>query len=353
MQQRAGEAEVRLTARGRLAAALGILLLILVVLAIPAGLWLRSVGLWKASDPGRTVVVVIPKGSGTSEIGDLLAEKGVVDSALGFRIAVYLEGDVGDIQAGRYTLNEGLSAKDALAELAKGPHIPEIVEVTFPEGSWLEEFADTYAEATGDPREEFLDAATSGKIRSRWQPDDIDTLEGLLFPATYEVASKDDPSEMVRRLVEEFDERFQEAGAESADRLGITPYEAIIVASMIEAEAFVDSERPKIASVIYNRLEEGTPLGIDATIIYGLGERGRDLTDEDLATDSPYNTRENVGLPPTPIGAPGEASLEAALNPDETDLLYYVLADCEGHHAFSETYEEFLDNVDRYRELDC
>lgn len=344
---------MRLTARGRFLAALGILVLILAVLAVPAGLWLRSVGLWKASDPHGRVVLVIPKGSGTSEIGDLLADKGVIDSATGFRLAVYLEGDVGDIQAGRYTLPLGLSAKDALAELQKGPHIPEIVSVTFPEGSWLEEFADIYAETTGDPKEDFMEAATSGRIRSRWQPDDAETLEGLLFPATYEVATKNDATDMVKRLVDEFDERFAEAGAASADRLGITPYEAVIVASMIEAEAFVDSERPKIASVIYNRLEEGTPLGIDATIIYGLGERGRDLTDEDLATDSPYNTRENVGLPPTPIGSPGEASLEAALNPADTDLFYYVLADCDGHHAFSETYEEFLANVERYRELDC
>ena len=344
---------MKLTARGRFFAAIGILLVILLVLAVPAGLWLRSVGLWKASDPRGRVVLVIPKGAGTSDIGDLLADKGIIDSATGFRLAVYLEGDIGDIQAGRYTLPRGLSAKDALAELQKGPQIPEIVEVTFPEGSWLEEFADTYSDATNDPREEFIDVATSGEIRSRWQPEGTETLEGLLFPATYEVAAKDDAADMVRRLVDEFDERFAAAGGASAERLGITPYEAVIVASMIEAEAQVDSERPKIASVIYNRLEEEIPLGIDATIIYGLGERGRDLTDEDLATDSPYNTRENLGLPPTPIGSPGEESLEAALNPAETDLFYYVLADCEGHHAFSETYEEFLENVERYRELVC
>ena len=345
---------MRLTARGRLAAALGILLLILAVLAVPAGLWLRSVGLWKASDPSGRVTVVIPKGASTAEIGDLLAEEGVVDSALGFRIAVYLEGGVGDIQAGRYTLSKGLSAKDALAELQAGPKVPEIVEVTFPEGSWLEEFAEIYASATGDPAEDFVEAATSGRIRSKWQPGEIDTLEGLLFPATYEVATKNDAADMVSTLVAEFDERFAEAdGAASTGRLGITPYEAVIVASMIEAEASVDSERSKIASVIYNRLEEEIPLGIDATIIYGIGERGRTLTTEDLEQDSPYNTRENLGLPPTPIGSPGEASLNAALDPADTDLFYYVLADCEGHHAFSETYEEFLENVERYRELVC
>lgn len=348
------EGDVRLTGRGRFVAAVGILLVIAAVLTLPAFLWLRSVGLLKASDPSGRVSITIPKGSGTSEIGDLLADEGVVSSALGFRIAVYLEGGAGDIQAGKYTLSKGLSAKDALAELLKGPKAPEVFSVTFPEGSWLEQFADSYADASGRDAQEFVDLATSGQIRSKWQPDSVDTLEGLLFPATYEFRGKDDTAAVVKRLVDEFDDRFGEADPEgAAASLGVTPYEAVIVASMIEAEALVDSERPKIASVIYNRLEDGIPLGIDATIIYALGERGRDLTDEDLAIDSPYNTREVVGLPPTPIGSPGEASLEAALHPAETDLFYYVLADCEGNHAFSETYEEFLENVERYQELSC
>ena len=334
-------------------AALGIFLLILVVLSVPALLWLRSVGLMRASDPTGSVAIVIPKGSGTSEVGDLLAENEIVPSALGFRIAVYLEGGAEDIQAGEYELPRGLSAKDALAELIKGPKAPDVLRLTFPEGSWLVEFAAKYAEITDRPSNEFLDLATSGRIRSRWQPKSVDTLEGLLFPSTYEVATKDSARDVIERLVDEFDERFAAAGAASAGKLGLSPYEAVIVASMIEAEAFVPEERPKIASVIYNRLDQDQALGIDATIIYGLGERGRDLTDTDLAKDSPYNTRKVTGLPPTPIGSPGMSSLEAALDPAETDFFYYVLTDCAGHHAFSETYDEFLDNVADYRNLSC
>jgi UPF0755 protein len=163
-----------------------------------------------------------------------------------------------------------------------------------------------------------------------------------------------DAETLIETLVAEFESRFNAAGGRTAaKKLGVTPYEAVIIASMIEAEAFVDEERPKIASVIYNRLEAGTPLGIDATIIYGLQDRGRDLTDEDLATESPYNTRLVTGLPPTPIGSPGFSSLEAALHPAKTDLFYYVLADCEGHHAFSESAAEFERNVAAYRELEC
>ncbi|HYN36012.1 MAG TPA: endolytic transglycosylase MltG [Actinomycetota bacterium] len=343
----------RLTRRGRVAATLGILLLILIVLTVPALLWLRSVGLLKASDPSGKVTVVIPEGSSTSEIGDILEDKGVVASATGFRIGVSLEGGSEDIQAGKYTLSKGLSAKDALSELLKGPEGPEIVRVTFPEGSWLVEFADTLEANTGLPAGEFEDLATSGSIRSRWQPKSVETLEGLLFPATYDISEKQDVEDVIELLVDEFDQRFDAADASRAKKLGVTPYEAAIVASMIEAEALVDEERPKIASVIYNRLEAGTPLGIDATIIYGLGERGRDLTTEDLQQDTPYNTREILGLPPTPIGSSGETSLEAALHPANTDLFYYVLSDCKGHHAFSETYDEFLQNKAVYEGLTC
>ena len=347
-------AETKLTKRGRFVAALGVLLLIFAILAVPALLWLRSIGLLKASDPSGRVTLVIPKGATTSEIGDILEEKGIVSSSLGFRLANYMEGDAESIEAGRYTMQKGLSAKDALEALAKAePQGPTVVNVTFPEGSWLVEFADTLESNTGLSEDEFERLATSGEIRSRYQPESIDTLEGLLFPATYEVSEKQSVDDVVRLLVDEFDERMQDAGARKTKKLGVTPYEAAIVASMVEAEAYVDEERAKIASVIYNRLESGTPLGIDATVIYGLGERGRDLTTEDLEKDTPYNTRENIGLPPTPIGSPGDASIKAALNPEQTDLFYYVLIDCEGHHAFSETYDEFLVNKAEYEGLTC
>ena len=343
----------RLTRRGRLVVTLGIMLLIVALLALPAVLWLRSLGLLKASDPSGKVTFSIPKGAGTSRIGEILEREDVIDSAFGFRIAVYTEGGLGEIQAGKYTLSRGLSAKDALAALEDGPRIPPIVQVTFPEGSWLEEMAATYASATGGSAERFTELATSGQIRSRYQPPGTATLEGLMFPSTYDVSDKEDEADVVKKLVNEFDERFSALGADNAGNLGVTPYEAAIVASMIEAESRIDSERPKIASVIYNRLEQDIPLGIDATVIYGIGERGRELTTEDLEQDSPYNTREVLGLPPTPIGAPGEASLEAALKPAESDLLYYVLVDCEGNHAFSESYEEFLDNKAIYEGLEC
>ena len=344
---------MRLTRRGRLMAALGILLAIVAVLSIPVLLWLRSIGLLRESSPDGRVTVRIPKGAGTGKIGELLEDNEVVPSAIGFRIAVYLEGGFEGIQAGEYTLARGLSAKEALAELEKGPKTPPIVRVTFPEGSWVEDFAATVDDATDIPAKEFERLATSGRIRSKWQPKSIDTLEGLLFPSTYDISEKQDASDVVERLVAEFDERYSGLRPQRAEEMGVTPYEAVIVVSMIEAEAYVDEERAKIASVIYNRLDAGIRLGIDATIHYALGEHKEALTTEDLQVDSPYNTREVAGLPPTPIGAPGEKSLAAALNPADTDLFYYVLADCAGHHAFSETYDEFLVNKAAHQELEC
>jgi UPF0755 protein len=345
---------LKLTKRGRLIAALGIFVLILGVLAAPAALWLRSVGLLKPSDPHGKVTVIIPKGSGVSDIGDLLADKDVIDSAFGFRIAVYLEGGSEDIQAGAYELPQGLSAKDALAELlARGPKDPDIVRVTFPEGSWLTDFAATLDENTDISGKEFLAITEEGQVDSPFKPKNVDTLEGLLFPSTYEVGKNETAAGFAQRLADEFVKQTRGLGFERAKKTGIDPYEAITIASMIEAEAYVDKERPMIARVIYNRLNIGMPLGIDATISYALGEHKGSLSSSDLDIDSPYNTRKEKGLPPTPIGAPGLSSLRAALDPAAGDWLYYVLADCEGHHAFSSSYNEFLKDKAVYESLDC
>jgi UPF0755 protein len=344
---------VKLTRRGRIFTALGILVLILALLAAPAYIWLRSLGLLKESDPHGNVRVVIPKGSGVEDIGQILEDENVIDSALGFRFAVYLEGGGEDIQAGEYNLPEGLSAKDALSALMRGPKEPEVVLVTIPEGSWLTEFAEIIGSQTHIPEDEFLKVVESGAVRSPFKPKDVDTMEGLLFPSTYEIGKKETAQTLAQRLADEFVKQTGGLDFDAARKTGISPYEAIIVASMIEAESRIDSERPKIARVIYNRLNMDMPLGIDATIHYGLGKRGGDLTASDLAADSPYNTREVAGLPPTPIGAPGLESLEAALNPADGDWVYYVLNDCEGNHAFSETYDEFLENKAVYENLEC
>jgi UPF0755 protein len=345
-----------MTRRGRIIVGLSVLLAIFAVPALAGYIYLRSIGFMGNSDPGRPVAFVIPKGASIDEIGRVLESKGVIRSAFGFRLATYFDEGAEDIQAGRYKLTRGLTARDALqALLGKGPLAEKFITVTFLEGYWLEDFAATLAKNSDIRAREFMDLATSGDIRSRYQPKNVDTLEGLLFPSTYQLGVKEDARQVVTKLVEEFEKQAASAGLSGGlrRRAQITPYEAVIVASMIEAETRVDSERPKVARVIYNRLNEGMLLGIDATVLYALGEHKETLTASDLEIDSPYNTRKFPGLPPTPIGAPGLAALKAAVNPADGEWLYYVLADCEGNHAFSESYEEFLQNKNEYQELEC
>lgn len=342
-----------LTRRGRIVSAFAVLIGLLVAGSLGAFLYLRSIGVNSASDPGPKVEVVIPSGASAAAIGEALQEKGVIESAFGFRVAAYLEGGAEKIQAGRYELPTGLSANDALAILVEEGPVVEFVNVTFPEGSWLSDFAGILEDKTHIDGDRFLRLTTSGKIESKYRPPNVETMEGLLFPSTYQIVERDTARSVAQRLAGEFEKQADKVDFSRAEALGVTPYEAITIASMIEAEAALDEERPMIARVIYNRIEEGMELGIDATVQYAIGEHKEELTVSDLAVDSPYNTRKHPGIPPTPIGAPGLASLRAAIAPADGPWLYYVLNDCEGHHAFSASYDEFLANKDVYQSLEC
>jgi peptidoglycan lytic transglycosylase G len=344
-----------LTRRGRLVTLLVIIVTLFGVPALGGYIYLRSIGFYGESDPGGRVAIVIPRGADAGRVGDILEEAGVVDSGFGFVLATRIDGGFEDIQAGRYELFRGLTARDALATLTKRrPLAEDFVTVTFPEGSWLEDFAARLEEDTHLSKRRFLRLVTKGGVDSPLLPPEVETLEGLLFPSTYQIIRKDNEVEVARRLVDQMAEEIDGLDfAVKAESLGVTPYEAVIVASMIEAEAKAPGDRDKIARVIYNRLEEDMRLDIDATVLYALGEHKEVLTNTDLAVDSPYNTRRVAGLPPTPIGAPGAGSLEAAVNPADGDWLYYVVSDCEGHHAFSESYDEFLQNKAKYQALEC
>jgi UPF0755 protein len=299
------------------------------------------------------VAFVIPKGAGVETIGKLLEDKGVIPSAFGFRIAAYLDGGADRIQAGRYELPTGLTARDALDELDGAVPFEDFVTVTFPEGLWLEDFARILEEQTDLSGDRFLKVLENGKVRSALLPQGSTNHEGLLFPSTYQISEKDDEVSVARRLVSEMEERVAPIDFGVAESLGYSRYEAIVIASMVEAEAKIDSERAKVARVIYNRLEIGEKLGIDATVNYAIRDHKLGLTVSELATDSPYNTRLYPGLPPTPIGAAGEEALQAAASPAEGEWLFYVLADCDGRHAFSESYDEFLVDKAAYEALGC
>jgi UPF0755 protein len=194
-------------------------------------------------------------------------------------------------------------------------------------------------------KERLAQVISAGGVRSQLFPDLTD-LEGVLFPDTYEIEQGADETAVVRVMVSQFDRVAAQIGlAGSADNVGVDPYSVLIIASLIEEEAKVDEDRAKVARVIYNRLAQGIPLGVDATLCYLKDEQPCVLRQSDLQQDSPYNTRLVRGLPPTPIASPGKASLEAALNPADGDWIFYVLdpqVDSKGtHHLFTASASEF------------
>jgi UPF0755 protein len=295
---------------------------------------------------GEEMRVVVPRGSTLGEIAELLEGNGVISSAGFFELRARIEGRSGDLKPGPYGFQENMSYDAVLDRLEKGV-APNVVMVTIPEGRSRREIAPlvegldgNYLRATR--RSPVLDPSDyrAGRVRS---------LEGFLFPATYELKKGQPVSRLVERQLEAFKRNFDEVDLRFARSRNLTPYDVLIIASMVEREAQVARERRLVASVIYNRLRRDIPLGIDATIRYALNQWNRPLRQSELATSSPYNTREIPGLPPGTIGNPGLASIKAAARPARSDYLFYVVkpGTC-GEHAFSSTDSEFQEDVARY-----
>lgn len=296
---------------------------------------------------GPKVAVEIPFGSSTQRIAALLAGKGVVKNARNFRLYVKVKG-AGPFQAGSYTLRKNSSFDSVIAALSKGPEI-SYQKLTVPEGLTVKQVSELVGKMPGRSAEKFLAAAGDGTVHSKYQPAGSTNLEGLLLPDTYNFEAKDDEHAILRRMVAAFDTAAAEARVDDVAQGGLVdPYQAIVVASMVEREARVPDDRGMIARVIYNRLEKKMPLQVDATVIFALGrtgEKGLRVLNKDLEVDSPYNTYKVAGLPPGPIASPGRASLRAAVAPTDGPWLYYVVIDASGKHAFATTLAEHNRNI--------
>jgi len=302
---------------------------------------------------GEAVEVEIPSGSSAAQIGRLLAEAEVISSAPEFERAVRLQQVSDRLQAGTYDLEKGMTVDAVIARLVEGPG-GGVIRFTLIEGltvpQMLESLADQANFAVADLEASLLNGlVTSDLLPGR--PDSLTAWEGLLFPDTYEIFADDQPAEVLQLLADTAELRVASVDWTYLTERGLTPYDGVIIASMIEREARLDEERPVIASVIFNRLDQGMLLQIDATVVYALGGLpAGGLTVADLAVDSPYNTYLHEGLPPTPIAGARLASLRAAAAPAETTYLYYVLFDEEGRHAFTDNFEDFLDLQAQARE---
>jgi UPF0755 protein len=287
--------------------------------------------------PGRPVTITVSAGESSVEIGRALRDAGVVDSVNRFRDVAEERGLDGLLKPGTYRLVTGMSIDAVLDLLAKGPSTG--IPVTIPEGFTVAQIVDRLAATKQFSKAELAKAVKSKDLIVPHRPKGVASLEGLLFPDTYGIEPDATAEGVVQDMLDQLEivlSRYQLSTAPQ----GLSAYQLLIVASMIEREAKVDGDRPKIAAVIYNRLAAGKRLEIDATVEYAVGHA--ELTAGDLRSPSPYNTYTHTGLPPTPIAAPGEAAIRAALQPADGDWIYYVLASERGEHAFTNSYQEFL-----------
>jgi peptidoglycan lytic transglycosylase G len=328
---------------------------LLALAAIGVALYALNATFQPFHDKGTGAVAVrIPAGADASKIGDLLEQRGVVDSGTFFVVNATLTGRRGGLRPGRYTLRRGMTNGDAITALTKGPKVRVVptVNVTIPEGPSIREAAPIVDK--GPLTGSYLKAAKSRKVLRRVRrlgaPKRAKTAEGFLFPATYTLVDGSPARDLVAKQLTAFKHNFGRVGMSHARRKKLTRYDVLIIASLVEREAQLDRERPLIASVIYNRLKQGIPLGIDATIRYETNNWRRPIRVSELNADTPYNTRLRRGLPPTPIGNPGLKSLKAAAHPARTSYIYFVRKPGKsGAHAFSSSDAQFQRDNERYQ----
>jgi uncharacterized YceG family protein len=327
-------------------------LLALVVLVVAAAVIWFLVQLFQpfqGSAHGR-VTVTIPPHSGAQQIGDQLEREGVISSSFFFNLRAALAGDRGKLLSGTYHLQLGMSYGDTLKALKTPPPKAKVSNLTIIEGRTrrqLDALLRTQKIGSG-----YLAATRHSPVlkpADYGAPANTPSLEGFLFPDTYQLRDPVTISALVADQLKTFRRQFAKISTAYARSRHLSPYGLLIIASMVQAEAQTSRDRPLIASVIYNRLADHMPLQIDATTRYATGNYTRPLTVSELNSPSPYNTRVHAGLPPTPIGNPGIASLQAAAHPATTNYLYFVVKPCSnGESAFSSSYSAFLADVQKY-----
>jgi UPF0755 protein len=301
-------------------------------------------------DGSGRVEVTVPKGASVSEVGDLLGEREVVDSSTMFQVRVTLAGKRSELYPGHFTLAHGMSYGAAIDALSQPP-VKRVTTVTIPEGYSRSQAAQLVGEdgLEGDYRREtvrskYLNPAQYGGRGAR-------DLEGFLFPDTFELKPGAPAADLVQLQLQDFKRRIKGVDMSYAKSKNLTVFDVLTIASMIEREAGVSGQRKLVASVVYNRLHEGMPLGIDATIRFATGNYDEPLTESELAVDSPYNTRTNAGLPPGPINSPGIEAIEAAAHPARSPYLFYVnKPNTCNELAFAKTEAEFEADVAAYNE---
>jgi UPF0755 protein len=306
------------------------------------------------------VEVTIPKGSSVGEVGELLEKKGVISDGLIvsgstlFQARVTIAGKRSSLFAGKFTLAKDMSYGEAIDELSHEPESaettkPGVVTVTIPEGN----SRPLVAKLVGEDgiKGNYMKATKKSKYLNpeKYGGKNVKSLEGFLYPDTWELKTKQPVSDLVQLQLEDFKKKIKQVNMKYANSKNLTIFDVVTIASMIEREAGVPKQRKLVASVIYNRLHEGMTLGIDSTIRFATGNYEQPLTQKQLESNSPYNTRTHAGLPPGPINSPGLAAIQAAAHPAKTQYLFYVNNpnSCD-ELTFTKTEAEFEEAAAKY-----
>jgi UPF0755 protein len=341
-----------MTGRTSLRLAGGFTLLLAVafgLFALQLNMWLKPVDTPVLSQ--EPILVSIPSGSSSIRIAGILKENGLIRHAQVFRYYAKYRGLDSKLKAGNYIFTYGMSINELLQELTAGNVYRPTVRVTIPEGFSLEQIAMRLAQNGLVDYDEFMDLA-AGTIPASGQQTAGQryTLEGYLYPDTYEFDTNISAEAILQRMQGRLEQVLTPELRQRTEELGLSIHELITMASLVEREVQAPEERDIVAGVLHNRLKKEKPLELCASVIYALGEHRNELLLTDLEVDSPYNTYKNSGLPPGPIASPGKDSILAVLYPAETDYLYYVLKDDgTGTHYFGRTFAEHQANIRKAR----
>lgn len=301
------------------------------------------------SGKSKSAVVSIPKGSTTAQVAHILRKKGLIQSEFVFRQYAKFSGYAPKLKAGEYKISPSLDLKGILALLSKGSVVS--YSFTIPEGYNVKQIDEVLKEKGYVDSQRFLDLVLHGGDLDvaflKNTPVNQVGLEGYLFPDTYKVTKDMTEEQIIKMMLDVFQEKIGKDYTKKAAAQGLTLHQAVTLASIVEREASKDSERPKVAAVFLNRLKLGMKLESCATVQYALGTQKERLLYKDLEIDSPYNTYKIQGLPIGPIASPSLASLMAVINPAPIDDLYFVVSK-DGKHIFSKTLNEHIRAKQRY-----
>jgi UPF0755 protein len=291
---------------------------------------------------GPREIVDIHSGESVGSVVAKLSADHVIGSSLAFRIFDLVHGSP-TLVPGDYLLHQNESFSLVHALLDGGPNI---AAVTVDPGLTLHEVAERVGDVAGHSTGGFTHVAASGAVHSVFSPAGSDNLEGMLGTGTYLVLPGESDTAILTAMVHRFDAQATAAGlsTSSASAFGLTPYQVITAASIVEKEGYIPKNMPDVARVIYNRLAAGTPLQMNATVLYSLGQDGGSVTPSDLKLQTPYNTYLNLGLTPTPICSPSPGALSAAVQPPAGSWLFFVVVKKDGTEAFADTFAEQLVN---------